>query len=187
MSRRPEYRTRNATGVTVGWLFADLLLALGMLFLISSTVGVPPPPVTPTVTPRPTPTPDVRILEHSYCEIILTISDLPKFQADQRSAMDQLEPQIDRIAFLKGRQVGIAIASGGIQDDSNMARGQQVASTTYQVLANLGKRSKVFAGTSYFNPLFTYNYNSKQVQVDLYLVVRASTIQETCNTSHNVI
>lgn len=43
-----------------GWLFADLLLGLSMLFLISNTVGTPPvhtPTSTPTITPTMTLTP----------------------------------------------------------------------------------------------------------------------------------
>lgn len=34
-----------------GWLFADLLLGLAMIFLVANTVGAPPPTPTPTATP----------------------------------------------------------------------------------------------------------------------------------------
>lgn len=36
-----------------GWLFADLLLGLGLLFFVAESRGTPPAP-TPTITPRPT-------------------------------------------------------------------------------------------------------------------------------------
>ena len=35
-----------------GWLFADLLLGLAMLFLTANTVGTPPPTATPTPSPN---------------------------------------------------------------------------------------------------------------------------------------
>ena len=173
MSKRPRRTPLHmTTGVTVGWLFADLLLALGMLFLISSTIGVAPHP-TPKPTPTPTPTPrNALILEHNYCQIVLTVTNPGNFQTNQHSADDQLEPQIMSIAFLQQRKVGIAIAFGGVKDDGNQERGQQFATITYQVLQDLGTRSTVFRPTSYFDPLFTYLYNSNQVIIDVYLVAR---------------
>jgi hypothetical protein len=44
-------RTRRDMIVLGGWLFADLLLGLAMLFAVANTVGAPPP--TPTPTPEP--------------------------------------------------------------------------------------------------------------------------------------
>jgi hypothetical protein len=56
MSRQPDYKPRVRDTVFMsGWLFADLLLALAVLFLAANTIGIkiplPPPPklaVTPT-------------------------------------------------------------------------------------------------------------------------------------------
>lgn len=47
--RKP--RTGSSMVVLGGWLFADLLLGLAMLFAVATTVGAPPP--TPTPTPAP--------------------------------------------------------------------------------------------------------------------------------------
>lgn len=46
-------RRRNRRDMIVlgGWLFADLLLGLAMLFAVANTVGAPPPPPTPTPLP----------------------------------------------------------------------------------------------------------------------------------------
>ncbi len=59
--RRSRYRDTIALA---GWLFADLLLGLAMLFFVFNTVGVRPTPTPgptptpyPTYTPGPTPTP----------------------------------------------------------------------------------------------------------------------------------
>jgi hypothetical protein len=185
MSKRPRRTLLHmTTGVTVGWLFADLLLALGMLFLISSTIGVAPRP-TPKSTPTPTPTPrNALILEHNYCQIVLTVTDPGNFQTNQLSADDQLEPQIMRIAFLQQRKVGIAITFGGVKDDGDEGRGQLFAAITYKVLQDLGTKSTIFRITSYFNPLFTYVYNSNQVIIDVYLVAQPFSTQETCDQNH---
>ena len=182
MSKRPRrILLHMTTGVTVGWLFADLLLALGMLFLISSTIGVAPHP-TPTPTPK-----NALILEHNYCQIVLTVTDPGNFQTNQRSADDQFEPQIMSTTFLQKREVGIAIAFGGIKDDSNQERGLQFATITYNVLKDLGTKSTVFRPTSYFDPLFTYLYNSNQVIIDVYLVARPFVTQETCDNNHHAV
>ena len=47
--RKP--RSGSSMVVLGGWLFADLLLGLAMLFAVATTVGAPPP--TPTPTPAP--------------------------------------------------------------------------------------------------------------------------------------
>ena len=48
---RRRKRNRRDMIVLGGWLFADLLLGLAMLFLVANTVGAPPPEPTPTATP----------------------------------------------------------------------------------------------------------------------------------------
>ncbi len=53
MHRTPRHR--DAFGL-IGWLFADLTLALAVLFLASSTAARPLPSPTPTPTATPTPT-----------------------------------------------------------------------------------------------------------------------------------
>ncbi|MGI8977551.1 MAG: hypothetical protein ACR2GS_12605, partial [Thermomicrobiales bacterium] len=48
---RRRRRTRRDMIVLGGWLFADLLLGLAMIFLVANTAGSPPPTPTPTATP----------------------------------------------------------------------------------------------------------------------------------------
>lgn len=50
-----RYNSFRNPGMSVGWLFADLLLALAMLFLLANTLGIPPKaePI-PTLTVSPT-------------------------------------------------------------------------------------------------------------------------------------
>lgn len=49
---RRRRRNRRDMIVLGGWLFADLLLGLAMIFLVANTVGAPPPTPTPTPTPN---------------------------------------------------------------------------------------------------------------------------------------
>jgi hypothetical protein len=49
---RRRKRNRRDMIVLGGWLFADLLLGLAMIFLVANTVGAPPPTPTPTPTPN---------------------------------------------------------------------------------------------------------------------------------------
>ncbi|MGB3328897.1 MAG: hypothetical protein WBA46_08080 [Thermomicrobiales bacterium] len=47
-------KSRSSSSMVVlgGWLFADLLLGLAMLFAVATTVGAPPPTPTPTAAPN---------------------------------------------------------------------------------------------------------------------------------------
>jgi hypothetical protein len=184
--------------LSAGWLFADLLLAVAMLFLAANTVSIPKPPATPVAKhpthvpskPTQTPTPNPRVLEHNYCRIPLNISDLTGFQNSLSSAENQLEPQlnaIDQHGFLRGRKVGIAIAYGGA-NDGNEGRGVNVANQTYGVLRDLATRNTPFAGTSFYDNLFTRLFSPNTVIIDVYLVVRpGQQNSETCDSNHNPI
>ncbi|HEY4035696.1 MAG TPA: hypothetical protein VGL94_17195 [Ktedonobacteraceae bacterium] len=179
MSRQSRQRYETTLGLTAGWLFADLLLALGMLFLVSNTVALPPrPKLTPAVTP--TPTSMDRILEYNYCPIPLTVDNLSSFLSDQGSAINQLEPKINQISFLKNRKVGIIIAYGGASD-GNFDRGRQLASRVYDVIRDLGNKEEIFRATSYFDPLFDPSKAPNVVIMDVYLVARPTLSQDTCN------
>jgi len=179
--------------LSAGWLFADLLLALAMLFLAANTVSIPKPPVTPTptitkihVTATPTRTPSPRVLEHNYCRIVSNVSNLNSFLNNLSSAINQLEPQINSQHFLKGRHVGIAIAYGGASD-GNESRGVQAATQVYAVLRDLDSKNTPFTGTSYYEPIFTRNFGPTTVVIDVYLVVRQGNFGETCDNNHNPV
>jgi hypothetical protein len=73
-------RTRRDMFVLGGWLFADLLLGLAMLFAVANTVGQEPP------TPTPTPAPDF---------LATAESDLAFEQAQNQATVDALQAQID--------------------------------------------------------------------------------------------
>jgi hypothetical protein len=76
-----------------GWLFADLLLGLSMLFLVANTVGSEPP------TPTPTPDPDYRAT---------ATVEFANQQAENQGTVDALEDQI-ALADTAAEQTAAAI------------------------------------------------------------------------------
>jgi hypothetical protein len=72
-------RTRRDMIVLGGWLFADLLLGLAMLFAVANTVGAPPPE------PTPTPLPDY---------LATAESDIARNQASSQQTVEALEEQM---------------------------------------------------------------------------------------------
>jgi len=210
MSNRVHDDLKKPFMTSAGWLFADLLLALAMLFLIANTVTLPKPPTvavkptatptptlapTPTFTPTPSPTPVLgqRVLESQFCRITLTDSSQPDTLANNFDfAKTTIEPQINGIGFLKGRKVGTVIAFGGVDDVTNpndQTRGVGMASQVYKVLQDMeaSNPNSPFHGASYYDPLFTGYTGSGNIRVDIYLVERPGSKSNTCDSNHNVI
>ena len=177
-------RASSAMSAT-GWLFADLLLVLAMLFFAANTMGTYPPP-----SPTPTPVPSKRpVLEHTYCQITLNDGNADTFRNQLSFAIETLEPQIDDVKFLHGRRVGLAIAYGGV-DDSNNANdrylGTVLATQTYRVLDDLAAHGDVFAVASHFDSLFTQLLRSDKVVIDVYLIVRSDNSPDTCDAQNHL-
>src|SRR5579859_4341575 len=152
-----------------GWLFADLLLVLAMLFFAANTMGIHPPP-TPTPPAPTTVSPKRPVLEHNYCDIVLNDNDSDMFRNQLPFAIETLEPQINSQSFLHGRQVGLAIAWGGVDDMNNPVDrdlGISLATQTYRVLDDLAHKSSVFEVASHFDPLFTQLHGSGNVVIDV--------------------
>lgn len=163
-----------------GWLFADLLLVLAMLFFAANTMGIHPPP-----SPTPTPMPSKRVLEHTYCQIILNDGNPDTFRNQLSFAIETLEPQINAVGFLHGRRVGLAIAYGGIDNIDTRSLGTALAAQTYRVLDDLATHSDVFANTSHFDPLYTEERASDKIVIDVYLIVRSDNSLDTCDAQNH--
>jgi hypothetical protein len=88
-----------------GWLFADLLLGLAMLFAVANTVGAPPP------TPTPTPAPDY---------LATAESDLAMQQASSEQTAEALRDQV-AAAELAAEQTAEADATRAAMSDSEQA------------------------------------------------------------------
>jgi hypothetical protein len=171
---RPRVRD---TVLLTGWLFADLLLALAVLFLAANTVGVKPQPI-PTVVPTPTlvptpslsPTPLPR-LELTAHRIKLHI-DAAGLLSNSQSAINDLEHQLRTQSFLQGRDVGLAIVYGGAQDSSQVDNALAVASKVYSVLRLLGQQGFAFTRASMYDPLFTLNTDNNTITLDIFVFAK---------------
>src|SRR5947209_782920 len=140
--RRPDRRFRMRDTVLLsGWLFADLLLALVVIFLAANTVGVKPQPIptptptptpTATATPTPTPTPTAITptplprLELSKNRVIVSI-DANGLLNNTPGAINDLKQKIRAQALLRGRTAGLVIAYGGASDVTQVSRAQAIA------------------------------------------------------------
>jgi len=170
--RDRRFRMRD-TVLLSGWLFADLLLALAVIFLSANTVGVKPrviPTSIPTPTARPSPTPLPR-LELSRYRITLTI-DSNGLLNDSPSAINDLKQKIRGQAVLRGRTAGLVIVYGGAPDVAQVTRAQTVVTKVISVLVSLGTAGFVFTRTSYYDPLYILNGDANTTVIDIYLFAR---------------
>jgi hypothetical protein len=167
--------------VSSGWLFADLLLALMMFFLATSTFSLPKPPPLPTssataapvLSPSPTslPTATPPHLEQIYhrFEIIIDSDRLLSNTSDARSAIIQ---QIKAQSFLRGRQVGLIIAYCGAPTVDDIPRAVDISTHIYDILLDLGKHDPTFSKASRYDPLYILGNDRNEVSLDLFLFAK---------------
>ena len=87
MKFRKPTDNSNSMMLLGGWLFADLLLGLAMLFLTSGTSGTPPPTPTPTSTPNQLATAQVRAGRTATSQAV----NVAQLNATVESAADQAQ------------------------------------------------------------------------------------------------
>lgn len=187
MRRNIKRKGGGFLAMSVGWLFADLLLALAMLFLIANTIAparpvliptpTPTPRLTPTRAPTPTPTPNALLLDQD--RVTLQIDNinpdgLSASPADAGSVSDlkqKIQAQVTAKG-LQGRRAGIAIAYGGVGSNPSgpqIDQGTSVATEVYKVLDMLGLQKIVFCKTLHYDLLITFHQSNTTVVIDVYL------------------
>lgn len=169
--QRRRFQMRD-TMLLSGWLFADLLLALFVIFLSANTVGVkvqpiatPVPAITPTPTPTPQPLPRLELDKH-HLQLAIDPNGL---LSDSRGAQQALAQQVRAQAFLQGRAVGLVIAYGNAADPSQIRTAQTIARKVMNVLQMLGHQNFAFTRASYYDPLYSLYSDPKFTEIDLYL------------------
>jgi hypothetical protein len=185
MRFRPDRPQTGTTVLLAGWLFADLFLALAIVFLSSSnTSGIkalafttPTPTPTQIITPTPTPTPTPVItptpsplprLELSKRTIPLDGIDTNGLLNGTQTAIKDLDQRVSSQVFLRGRAVGLVIAYGGAPDDASIVNAQSVAR---KVIADLHSLAS-FSRASYYDPLYTLGDPATTVVIDVYLFAK---------------
>ena len=177
MSKESRRKRRGPFVVSVGWVFADLLLALAMLFLVANTIRIPPRPTptpipSPTPTPTPSPTPNALILDPGQIRLSLTTNDPDGLSRGDATAMadlaQEIRSQITKLG-LQSRRAGIAIAYGGAQNPNQIDRAIAIAGQVYNVLDSLGRQKFVFCKTLHYDKLYILYSNPNIIEIDLYM------------------
>lgn len=177
--RQPDNKPRKArdTVMLSGWLFADLLLALVVIFLAANTLGIklqPTPTPTPGVTPTPTlslptPTPTPQRLDFKYHRISLQNVDYNGLLANSQSAINTVEQMIRSQPSLQGQSVGLAIVYGGAPTDNDISQAYAIADKVRGILQTLGQQGFAFQRASYYDPLYRLGDIPGDVVIDVYL------------------
>ena len=179
MMRQPDRKPRlRDTVFTSGWLFADLLLALAVIFLAANTIGVRLP-LTPTPTPKPTaiakkgptptPTPEPR-LDFNPQPIQLKGVNWNGLLNDSSQAINDFKGMVESQSILKGRRVGLTLVSGGAPTDNDIPQAQNIADKVISILEDLGKQGfPPFKDASYYKPLYRLPSDPSIVEIDVYL------------------
>lgn len=133
---RPRQRTQRNMFVLAGWLFADMFLAMTMIFLLGSTVGTHIPKVKPM-----TPTPALIGMDKRPVTVKFTVdsnrllnNDLRVIAQVQSEVHRQLRNYLSR--HINGKAAFVSTFGGGTDDwiDTNEA------STINRILQDMGRR-----------------------------------------------
>ncbi len=112
-------RTQRDMFVLGGWLFADLLLGLAMLFAVANTVGQEPPTPTPTASPDFLATAESD-LAFQAAESEQTIAALEGQLSDSEIAAQQTEAARER-QFASATETAVAEATRNAMDEDDRA------------------------------------------------------------------
>jgi hypothetical protein len=122
-------RTRRDMITLGGWLFADLLLGLSMLFLVANTVGAPPPEPTPTPMPDYLATAEAQVAQADISAEQTVAAIQGELDAAERSAQATEDAQATRDAMSESQR---ATADAQATEDAVVARATIEALSTEQ-------------------------------------------------------
>lgn len=171
--RENEHSTRPSPLFfgAAGWLFADLLLALAMIFLVANSVGnvrpAPTPTPTPTVTPSPTPIPKLPVLDLHYIVVIVQV-DYGALESGDPAAIQSVEQQVRAAPALNGRHAGLVLTFGGSIGGAESDGLQAATAIDTKVLPDLGQQGFVFYGTVY-REFFATDKPLGTLELDIYV------------------
>lgn len=163
---------RSSFSMSAGWLFADLLLVLAMLFLAANTMGIHPPPPTPTVTPTATPTPKILAqLEQTYHEFSVQVNR-DAFLSGNQNAANSVIQQIVSQPFLQGRKAGLILVYG--RDPACGPKAIEVSDKVYALVVQLGKTNSIFANIAAYHHLCNPLSDVNVIDIDIFLFAQSS-------------
>ncbi|MER5702234.1 hypothetical protein ABT023_09805 [Micromonospora sp. NPDC002296] len=179
LARRRHRSAGRASGNevfgTIGWLFADLMFALAMTYLVATTMGAPllpepEPTSSPSASASPSPSatpPPEPVLELAPVSIRLTSVDWRGLLANDPGATRALQDRVRSHPGLKDRRAGLVLTFGGASG-GNTDRALQVAGRANAALAGLGRDRIIFRGTVY-RPFLSLASPPSTLTIDVYL------------------
>jgi hypothetical protein len=188
-TRPPRWTDRRAgSGHTLfggtGWLFADLMVALAMVFLVATTVGFPPiphvqPPPKHSTHTRKSPVPQSSpVLDLHYIDIQFTIdpADLVNNGSTARSQIQAAISGNSELAShctgqLSSGCVGLVLLFGGVPtpDPADYHYGKQLDDAVMKVLTGgLGSESSLFQ-VALSRDFYNNGAMTSQFEVNLYV------------------
>jgi len=171
MRKRLTEDIRGSFSMSAGWLFADLLLVLAMLFLAANTMGIHPPPPVVHVTPTPTMTPTPKVLaqlEQKYHEFMVSV-DRAAFLRDDSAAMNSVKQQITSQAFLQGRSAGLIVVYGTASSNCKGEGAYTVSQKVYDLVQQFGQSNPTFSKIVDYSQLCNIRDNVNQITIDIFL------------------
>ena len=155
-----------------GWLFADLLLALAIIFLVANSVGqvtIPKPTPTTYVAPTPTPTPSICGIEQNPgASLTLAVGNDGGLRNNDGGAEAAFAAQVhSAMAKYAGRTAGLVQVYGGSYNGNlDVQDGVALANGAINGLKRLGGTGFIFSSQeTLFQPFWSGTINSNQVQL----------------------
>ncbi|HEX7734737.1 MAG TPA: hypothetical protein VF458_07735 [Ktedonobacteraceae bacterium] len=172
-----QQRPRLARDMTIlgGWLFADLLLALAVIFLAAQPPFPKPlvPTVTVTLSPTATATPQpIARLEQEPHRFIVHV-DRAAFLSNNSGAVNSVRQQIVSQSFLQGRSAGLIVAFGTAGSDCTAERAYDVAQKVYDLVQQLGQSNPAFKNTIHYDKLCNIRSDINQITIDIFLFAQS--------------
>jgi hypothetical protein len=166
----------------VGWLFADLMLALTVAFLVADTVSTPTPPsppraghARPVVRHQPTPTPSASpsgpALDLGYITVHLKV-DPAGLQAGSAQAEALVRSQITQISGLTGRRAGLVLLFAGDlnpDDPTDYKAAISLDQKMAGVLSGLSIDGGLVFQVSVYRDFANYGSEPDTVELNIYL------------------
>jgi hypothetical protein len=164
---QPHHRTSHHMFASSGWLFADMFLALMMVFIFASTVGVYTPPVKPIQKPTPTPPLYIKGIDVHTEELPLQIDALALLNNDQIT-IGKLKTQVQTALhkYSSRKAALVQTFAGGPDDGQDTAIAQHVNA----ILSQLGSKHFIFNGAT-FNNFIDLGEPFGQVTIRIYFYV----------------
>jgi len=163
---------------SIGWLFADLMTAIAMAFLVANTVGVATPP-TPHVTkkthitprPRPHPSPTQGpALDLNYVCVLLTFDNPQSLISGDSPEVTSVRNQIISQADLTSQRAGLVLLFGGDPDSpQDDEEALSLDKAVIGILQGLGQQQDSVFSTAVYRKFVGLNQPQTTVELDVYV------------------